>query len=243
VGKSNSTLGTRGGTLLVPVGDVVGQTSGTLSVNVYTASTVTNPEVISLKVQEFVPGTPPGAPAPVSVFSMSSEAATLEVPSADFIMEPVTVSGTIGSTTSILAAAPTIILDTNETGNFIGNRASPGGLAGPNLACPVVLSASLSNTSLSQSFVMPFSGDIIDVTVSNPPNGSTTTVSRVIPSVGTFNVASLLAGAPSQLLRLSTFGSGNGVSFSAGDTLTLAISAAPAPVRVCVHFLRTSVVS
>ena len=62
VGKSNSALGTRGGTLLVPVGDVVGQTSGTLAVNVYTASTLTDPDTLTLNVQEFTPGTPPSVP-------------------------------------------------------------------------------------------------------------------------------------------------------------------------------------
>jgi hypothetical protein len=242
VGKSNSTLGTRGGTLLVPVGDPVGQTAGTLSVNVYTPSTLVNPEVISLKVQEFVPGTPPSVATPVSIFSMSSEDAKIIINGASVVMEPTTVSGTIGSTTSCAIAASTVVLETSSSGHFIGNQATTGFFA--SLSCLTILSASISNLALSQSFVMPFGGDIVDVSVANPPNGSTTTVNRIVPSVGTFSVASLVAGAPQQLLRLSTFGSASGASFNAGDTITISIGAVPAgSVRVCVYILRTSAVT
>ena len=59
VGKGNSTLGTRSGTLSVPVGDVVGQTSGSVSANVYTASTLANPSAVAVNVQAFTPATPP----------------------------------------------------------------------------------------------------------------------------------------------------------------------------------------
>ena len=69
VGKSNSTLGTRGGTLLVPVGDVIGQTSGTLLSNVYTATTLGNASAVSVNVQAFTPASPP---TPASVFSSLS---------------------------------------------------------------------------------------------------------------------------------------------------------------------------
>jgi len=70
VGKSNSTLGTRGGTLLVPVGDVVGQTSGTLVANVYTATTLGNASAVALNVQAFVPGSPPTPASVVSGLTM-----------------------------------------------------------------------------------------------------------------------------------------------------------------------------
>lgn len=66
VGKSNSTLGTRGGTLLVPVGDVVGQTSGAISANVYTATTSGNASAVAVNVQAFTPASPP---TPATLFA------------------------------------------------------------------------------------------------------------------------------------------------------------------------------
>jgi len=242
IGNDNSSVGTRGGTFVVPVGDVIGQTSGTLAVNVYTASTVTNPEVISLKVQEFVPGTPPGAPTVASSLSLSTDAMEITAGGGSITLEPVTVSGTIGNTVACTLSSQTIVLETGDTGNVITSRASDGFDA--NLAVVMVLTAYISNLALSQSFVMPFGGDIVDVTVSSPPNGSTTTVNRVTPAPATFNVATLVAGGANQLLRLTTFGSAGGVSFNAGDTLTIAISAVPAgSVRVCVHLLRNTAVT
>ena len=244
VGKGNSTLGTRGGTLLVPVGDVVGQTSGTLSVNVYTASTLVNPDTLSLNVQEFVPGTPPGAPVNVSSFKLSTTEASITVDSGQvYTVEPRTISGSIGSTIVTQFSSPTLIFDaTGVTANAIAPKGAGVGTVS-NLTMITVLNAYLSNISLTQSFVMPFDGDIVDVIVASPPNGSTTTVNRVSPGLGTFNVASLTAGAPLSLLRLSTFGNANGTSFTAGDTITISLTSAPANVRVCVYIIRTSAVA
>lgn len=239
IGRDNSSVGTRGGTFLVPVGDVIGQTSGTLAVNVYTASNVINPEVIALNVQEFVPGTPPGAPFVASSLTLSTEDVRITAGGGSVALEPVTVSGSIGNTFSFTISAPTIVLETGSSGNVIGNQATTG--FDPSLAVITVLTAYINNFALSQSFIMPFDGDIVDVIVASPPNGSTTTVNRVVPSVGTFNVATLVAGAPDSLLRLATFGSANGASFQAGDTLSIAIGAVPfGSVRVCVHIIRTT---
>ena len=74
VGKSNSALGTRGGTLLVPVGDVIGQTSGTLVANVYTATTLGDASAVALNVQAFVPGSPPSPANVVSSLTMGVDA-------------------------------------------------------------------------------------------------------------------------------------------------------------------------
>ena len=62
IAKGDSQLGTRSGTLSVPLGDVVGQTPGSLSINALVRSDTFNDEAISIGVSSFVPGTPPSAP-------------------------------------------------------------------------------------------------------------------------------------------------------------------------------------
>ena len=240
VGKSNSTLGTRGGTLLVPVGDVVGQTSGTLAVNVYTASTLTDPDTLTLNVQEFTPGTPPSVPTVVSSLKLSKDKGSFTVYFFPILtVEPKVISGSIGGARVTALSGEALVFDST-------NAIAPEGTLGsaPNLTMITVLNANLSNFSLSQSFVMPFGGDIVDVIVANPDNGSDITVERVIPAGPTFTVTTLTAVAALSLLRLSTFDNANGTSFNSGDTITISATAAAAsPVRVCVHIIRTTPVS
>jgi hypothetical protein len=240
VGKSNSTLGTRGGALLVPVGDVIGQTSGTLAVNVYTASTLTDPDTLTLNVQEFVPGTPPSVPLVISSLKLSKDKGSFTVDAFPILtVEPKVISGSIGGALVTALSGQALVFDAT-------NAIAPEGatFVAPNLTMITVLNADLSNASLSQSFVMPFGGDIVDVIVVNPDNGSTTTVQRVVPAGPTFPVTTLVAGAALSLLRLSTFGNASGTAFDPGDTITISTTAAAAsPVRVCVHIIRTTPVS
>ena len=239
VGKSNSTLGTRGGTLLVPVGDVVGQTSGTLAVNVYTASTLTDPDTLTLNVQEFIPGTPPSVPLVISSLKLSKDKGSFIVDSYPILtVEPKVISGSIGGASVTALSGEALVFDST-------NAIAPEGatVVAPNLTMITVLNANLSGALLSQSFVMPFGGDIVDVIVANPDNPSTTTVERVIPAGPTFTVTTLTAVAALSLLRLSTFGNANGVSFDSGDTITISTTAVLSTVRVCVHIIRTTPVS
>ena len=63
IGKGDSQLGTRGGTLLVPLGDAPGQTPGQLLVNAVMSTTTPVATAISLNVVAFTPASPPSPPA------------------------------------------------------------------------------------------------------------------------------------------------------------------------------------
>ena len=62
IGKDSGSVGTRGGTFVMPIGDVSAQTPGALSVNVFTATTLHSAQAISLNVVAFTPGVPPAPP-------------------------------------------------------------------------------------------------------------------------------------------------------------------------------------
>jgi hypothetical protein len=226
---------------LVPVGDVVGQTSGTLAVNVYTASTLTDPDTLTLNVQEFTPGTPPSVPTVVSSLKLSKDKGSFTVDGFPILtVEPKVISGSIGGALVTALSGQALVFDSPYAIAPEGANS----FAAPNLTMITVLNADLSNALLSKSFVMPFGGDIVDVIVANPDNGSTTTVQRVVPAGPTFPVTTLVAGAALSLLRLSTFGNASGTAFDPGDTITISTTAVTAsPVRVCVHIIRTTPVS
>jgi hypothetical protein len=245
VGKGNSTLGTRSGTLSIPIGDVVGQTSGSMAVNVYSASTVVDPNTVLFNVQEFIPGTPPLLSGVASSLRLSKEdfAITAGTGNAErSIVGEVRTIGGLGTDLPLVTvtAESTVGTILMEAANVVGGLGPS--VQGISIAVANAFAVSFGGPTTSYPIVVPFTGSILDVVVSNPSNGSTTSVTRTNSVLGVVNVVSLLATAPNQVLRMATYASANGVNFLAGDTITISTTDVNSQAKVYVYFARSTAV-
>jgi hypothetical protein len=234
VGASNSTLGTRGGTLLVPVGDVIGQTSGTLAANVYTATTLGNTSTVSLNVQAFVPGSPPTPANVVSSLTMGVDVGgggvlALIAKSSDLAADygvKVGVDATMGAYTTLSGA----------TTWLEGNSAYPNKLPTASTGSSAVdaFFAFHFSGAGSRNLTLPFNGQICDVIAQINSAGS------VVALIDAVDVTTLFAGA---VVRRATSFSPAVPSFTKGQTLTVTLDATVVGTAlVRVYYLRTGAV-
>ncbi len=231
VGKSNSTLGTRGGTLLVPVGDVVGQTSGAISANVYTATTSGNASAVAVNVQAFTPASPPTPASAVSSLTMGVDTGgdgVLALVNANDEGVRVGVDAVVGPYTK-LAGATTWIEGVDSYPNQL-----PAVSTGAS-AVDAFFSFHFTNPGVStRSITLPFDGQICDVVAQINSAGN---VDALINAV---SVTTLAAGS---IVRRATSFSPTVPTFTKGQTLTVTLAAAVVGTAlVRVHYLRTGAV-
>ena len=228
VGKSNSTLGTRGGTLLVPVGDVVGQTSGTLLSNVYTATTLGNASAVSVNVQAFTPASPPTPASAVSSLSMGVDVGgdgVLALVNASDEGIRVGVDATVGAYTKV--AGQTTWLEGEDTYPNEVPDISTGAST-----LDAFFAFHFTNLGvLTRSITLPFDGQVCDAVAQINSPGDVDIV------VNAATVETLVAGTT---VRRATGFSPIVPTFTKGQTLQVTLAAAPiGTALVRVHYIRT----
>jgi hypothetical protein len=230
VGKSNSTLGTRGGPLLVPVGDVVGQTSGAISANVYTATTLGNASAVAVSVQAFTPASPPTPASAVSSLSMGVDVGgdgVLALVNANEDGIRVGVDAVVGSYTKVGGeTTPTWIDAVNAYPSKM-----PSLPVGQSTLDAFFAFHFTAGDALTRSITLPFDGQVCDAVAQISSPGDVDIV------VNAATVETLVAGTT---VRRATGFSPIVPTFTKGQTLQVTLAAAPVGTAlVRVHYIRT----
>lgn len=238
VAQGDSTLGTRSGTLSVPLGDVVGQKSGKLAVTALTRTDTPDDAALSLSVSSFVPGNPPSAPTPRMTFSLGTEQDSVDTRGVFSFADdgvPLLALKTeafVDGDRPTLTVAPKVVF-------FDSTWVIPNAV---NFSGVVVMESMFYFTTGSGAgpidFVAPFSGTFTDVVVLiNAPGGSVTL--KVNGSL-----VSTLSATPDFVRRATSFVNPSDATdpicgFSRGDTLTVTVPVHSNSVIAKVFFVRT----